>query len=243
MLAGTPTRTTERFRRAAPFAPAYRLARAHLLFVLALALCAIAPAPADAQTAAQPGFDPRQAERKFERLQSDHRPPQLPLRAPRLGAANPKISSTPLFKLRAVAVDGARAIAPDVLMHAYDSYLGKQVSQADLANIADAISEAYRAQGFHLSRAIVPPQDVNAGHIRIEVIEGAITELVVRGDGAETFGVHAALQPALAEHPSRLTTLQRQLLLLNDRPGLRVLDTELEEIGAATGRFRLIVKV
>jgi hemolysin activation/secretion protein len=47
----------------------------------------------------------------------------------------------------------------------------------------------------------------------------------------------------LAENPARLDTLQRQLLLLNDRPGLRILDTQLEEIGTATGRFRLIVQV
>ena len=51
-------------------------------------------------------------------------------------------------------------IAPDALVRAYQAYLGKKVSQADLAAMAEAISEAYRAQGFHLSRAIVPPQDV-----------------------------------------------------------------------------------
>src|SRR5260370_31647540 len=109
--------------------------------------------------------------------------------------------------------------------------------------MADAIREAYRAEGYPLSRAIVPPQDVAAGRIRVQVIEGHIAELVVKGEGAETFGVRAALEPALAEHPSRLSTLQRQLLLLNDRPGLRIIDTQLEEIGAATGRFRLLVQV
>jgi hemolysin activation/secretion protein len=57
------------------------------------------------------------------------------------------------------------------------------------------------------------------------------------------FGVRAALEPIFTERPSRLHTLERQLLLLNDRPGLRILDTGLEEIGIATGRFRLIVQV
>jgi hemolysin activation/secretion protein len=77
----------------------------------------------------------------------------------------------------------------------------------------------------------------------VRVIEGRIAELVVKGDGAELFGVRAALESILAEHPSRLHTLERQLLLLNDRPGLRILDSQLEEIGIATGRFRLIVQV
>ena len=43
------------------------------------------------------------------------------------------------------------------------------------------------------------------------------------------------------ERPSRLATLERQLLLINGRPGVRIEDTALEEIGNATGRFRLIV--
>ena len=47
--------------------------------------------------------------------------------------------------------------------------------------------------------------------------------------------------PVAGERPSRLTTLERQLLLINGRPGVRIQDTSLEEIGNATGRFRLIV--
>jgi hemolysin activation/secretion protein len=49
------------------------------------------------------------------------------------------------------------------------------------------------------------------------------------------------LGPILAEQPSRLATLERQLFLINGRPGVRITDTALEEIGGTTGRFRLIV--
>ena len=213
------------------------------ILTAALIIVVGAGAPARAQSAPQPGFDPRQAERKFDAAQWEQRASQPPLRAPRLSFAKSSADPTPLFVLRKVSLSGAQAIAPDTLAHAYQSYFGKKVSQADLAAMAEAISEAYRAQGFHLSRAIVPPQDVTGNHIRVQVIEGAIAELVVKGEGAETFGVRAALQPVLAEHPARLDTLQRQLLLLSDRPGLRIIDTQLEEIGTATGRFRLIVQV
>jgi hypothetical protein len=44
-----------------------------------------------------------------------------------------------------------------------------------------------------------------------------------------------------ADRPSRLPTLERQLLLINGRPGVRVTDTEFDEIGIASGRFRLVV--
>jgi hemolysin activation/secretion protein len=51
------------------------------------------------------------------------------------------------------------------------------------------------------------------------------------------------LAPVLAERPSRLATLERSLLLVNGRPGVRIEDTTLEEIGHSDGRFRLTVFV
>ncbi len=63
------------------------------------------------------------------------------------------------------------------------------MSQADLVAITEAIGDLYRAAGFHLSRAIVPVQDTQHGRIRLQVIEGSITEVALKGEGAEQFGV------------------------------------------------------
>ena len=161
----------------------------------------------------------------------------LPMQArPKVGA-----DTRPLFELHHVTIVGAHAIPLDRLAVAYQPYIGKKVSQADLAAIAAAISETYRAAGFHLSRAIVPPQDIKGGRVRVEMIEGGIAEVVLKGEGTEEFGVRPMLDPVLAEQPARLATLERQLLLINGRPGVRIEDTSLEEIGPASGQFRLIV--
>ena len=160
---------------------------------------------------------------------------------PRISRSDGRADTRPQFVLRKVSLTGARAIPREEIARTYQPYLGKTVSQADLAAIASAISDLYRAAGFHLSRAIVPPQDVQGGHVRLQVIEGSITEVALKGEGAEQFGVRALLGPVLAEQPSRLPTLERQLLLINGRPGVRITDTALEEIGGASGRFRLVV--
>ncbi|WP_244608014.1 ShlB/FhaC/HecB family hemolysin secretion/activation protein [Bradyrhizobium vignae] len=136
---------------------------------------------------------------------------------------------------------GSLRISPDRIAAVYQPYLAKKVSQADLAAIAGTISDLYREAGFHLSRAIVPPQDIADGHVRIQVIEGAIVQAELKGDGAEQFGVRPMLGPVLAEQPSRLATLERQLFLISGKPGVRITDTALEEIGGTTGRFRLTV--
>src|SRR5206468_6478634 len=78
---------------------------------------------------------------------------------------------------------------------------------------------------------------------RIQVIEGAITDIELKGEGAGQFGIRALLGPVVAEQPSRLATLERQLMLINTRPGVRITDTQLEEIGTASGHFRLVVCV
>ena len=154
-----------------------------------------------------------------------------------------RADSKPLFVLRRVAISGAVAVPQEQLATAYQPYIGKQVSQADLAAIAGAVSDVYRAVGFHLSRAVVPPQDIKGGALRIQVIEGSITDVTLKGDGAEQFGVRAMLAAVLAEQPSRLATLERQLLLISARPGVRIEDTALEEIGTASGQFRLLLSV
>jgi len=194
-----------------------------------------------AQQANQPGFDPRQPEKYFENQTERETLNRPPVRLPTVGQPNTGGDTKPQFVLRGVSVNGAHAVAPDRIAAVYQPYLGKKVSQADLAGIAGAISDLYRADGFHLSRAIVPPQDVADGQVRIQVIEGAIVQVELKGDGAEQFGVRPMLGPVLAEQPSRLPTLERQLFLINGRPGVRIADTALEEIGGASGRFRLTV--
>ncbi|HZR77295.1 ShlB/FhaC/HecB family hemolysin secretion/activation protein [Bradyrhizobium sp.] len=208
------------------------------------ALLALLPAAGRAEQAS-PAYDPRQFDQRFGEGQFERAPavgPNLPmpkLARPAEAAADP----TPLFVLRHVSIVGATTISPGLLAVAYQPYIGRKVSQADLAAIAGSISDIYRAAGFHLSRAIVPPQDISDGTIRIQVIEGSITEVDLKGEGAEEFGVRQMLAPVLAEQPSRLATLERRLVLVSGRPGVRIQDTTLEEIGNASGHFRLTVFV
>ena len=227
-----------RARFAVPVA-GHRFLAACLFFLTAFNTCQ----PARAQQAS-PGYDPRQTERRFEDQQTDPSQAARP-RLPRSPFARPegKGDTKPLFVLKNVAVSGAVAIPRDRLATAYQPYLGKKVSQADLADMASAVSDVYRGAGFHLSRAIVPVQDIKDGTVQLQVIEGSVTEIALKGEGAGEFGVRPMLDVVAMERPLRLATLERQLLLVNGRPGVRIQDTGLEEIGTASGRFRLVVEL
>ncbi|WP_291689894.1 ShlB/FhaC/HecB family hemolysin secretion/activation protein [Bradyrhizobium sp.] len=198
--------------------------------------------PVQAQQAGQPRFDPQQTERRFDHPSDGEAQPGKPaVRVPALARQPATADSKPLFVLRGIVLAGNEALPHERLAAAYQAHLGKPVSQADLAAIAADIGDLYRAAGFHLSRAIVPPQDIQGGKVRIDIVEGRIVEIALTGEGAEQFGVRPFLDPVLAERPARLSTLERQLLLINGLPGVRITDSALEEIGEATGRFRLIV--
>lgn len=194
--------------------------------------------------AREPQLDPRQSERVFDSYITQEKRrvprPQVPqVRAPEAAAQD----RTPLFRLSRVSVTGAEAVSSDTLAAAYRPYLGRTVSKANLADIADKITAIYRDAGYALSRALIPPQDIRDGRLRIRVVEGAISEVVLKGDGAEHFGLQALLDPLTRDKPTRLSALERQLLLASDIPGIRIADTGLEEIGTASGKFRLIVFV
>ncbi len=162
-----------------------------------LLLCMLASVPAKAQ---QPGFDPRQTEKHFDVPQSGQAPSaRSGLRMPLVSRPEVTADTKPMFVLRGVSLTGAHAIPRDQIIRVYQPYLGKKVSQADLAAIAAGVSDLYRAAGFHLSRAIVPPQDIRDGQVRLQVIEGSITEVALKGDGAEQFGIRPLLDPVLAE--------------------------------------------
>jgi hemolysin activation/secretion protein len=134
-----------------------------------LIFSATASIPTKAQQVSQPGFDPRQTEKRFDEPQSGRAPAGRPsaLRVPMLSRPAATGDPRPLFDLH-FSLSGVRAIHHDQITRAYQPYLGKKVSQADLTALAAIISDAYRTAGFHLSRAIVPPQDIHNGRVRVQ---------------------------------------------------------------------------
>jgi len=185
---------------------------------------------------------PIEATRTYDAAQARRRPAAPPaFPEPASDSVGTGSDGGDTFTLEAIEIDGATAIPPQDLAVAYQDYLGRSVSILDLSAISQAITDLYRNAGFSLSRAIVPPQDITNGHVHVSVLEGYIDEIILDGVDDDDFGARRILALLQQERPLRQAALERQLLLVNDTPGLRIADTALEEIGEATGRFRLVV--
>ena len=126
-----------------------------------------------------------------------------------------------LFVLGGLTIDGATVYDPSELLPYYEEKLGQEVSFNDIYEIAGMITAHYRADGYFLSRAIVPPQRISGGIVRIQVIEGYVDSVSFEG-GADTHIVYLNDYAAsiMEARPLKMGVLERYLLLANDLPGV-----------------------
>lgn len=141
------------------------------------------------------------------------------------------------FVLTGLTIDGVTAYPLRDLAPLYADYLAREVSADDLVRIAQAITDKYRADGYFLSRAVVPPQS-GGGHGRIRVYEGYIGEVQVTGDAAPA--LEALLSGLTERRPLRLADLERRLTLATDLPGIRA-RSSIEPVLDDPARHRLVV--
>jgi hemolysin activation/secretion protein len=87
---------------------------------------------------------------------------------------------------------------------------------------------------------MVPPQGISDGRVQIQVIEGSITQVDLRGAGAEQCPTD--FNPVLSEHPSRLATLSGNYCdqqFTRRRHHRHFPRTDLR----ASGRFRIVIRL
>ena len=137
-----------------------------------------------------------------------------------IGQEAPKGAEKILFRLESLSIDGMSRFEPNHFSYLYESSLGKKVSVATLWNIAQSITSAYRDEGHFLSKAYIPPQKIDKGHARISVIEGHIAEVHIKGSSSQDAILHRITKILTREAPTRLATLERGLLLLDQLYGV-----------------------
>lgn len=108
----------------------------------------------------------------------------------------------------------------------YADKIGKTISLADVYGIAADMTRQYRNDGFILTQVVVPPQTIEGGTVKLQVVEGYIDQVDVRGEG-DHIDDAVLLARGYATLVRADTTalnvrqLERALLMINDIPGVR----------------------
>lgn len=148
--------------------------------------------------------------------------PQFDLRiqAPDKSAV-PKAVDEIQFRVDAIVVDGAAAFPRERVDAFFAPLLGKTIGLGAVRDAAQALEDLYRKKGFFLSRVFIPPQQLENGRLTVTVVEGYIEDVTVEGlDSSTRKAVSAALEPLRKHRPIDLASVERQLLILNDIPGV-----------------------
>lgn len=120
-------------------------------------------------------------------------------------------------------ISGARSFASAELMPLVAPWIGQTLDINGLNEAAGAITRFYQGHGHFLSYAYLPAQKVEGGVIEIQVLEGRVdhVEVATASDVRLSDEVVQAHVGKVTESPTVLQpALERQLLLLNDIPGV-----------------------
>ena len=194
------------------------------------------------------------------RLLEQTRPPATPALPP---AAAPRVVDVPVrptitlpdgvtVQASAFRVSGATSYPADVLTAMLQPWVGKRLDIAGLNEAAGVLTRYYQGRGHLLTYAYIPAQRVADGVIEIAVLEGKLDAVQIvtaqdvrlRDEVIQAHTDRLASKPAEAASPSRpvlLPEVERQMLLLNDIPGVaaRAAFTP----GSSTGGADMVVSV
>nr|PRI93625.1 Heme/hemopexin transporter protein HuxB precursor [Haemophilus influenzae] len=134
-------------------------------------------------------------------------------------------------------------MAADELAHILKNYVGKEVSLSDLSNLANEISEFYRNNNYLVAKAILPPQEIEQGMVKILLLKGNMGEIRLQN--------HSALSNKFVSRLSNTTVntsefilkdeLEKFALTINDVPGVNA-GLQLSA-GKKVGEANLLIKI
>jgi hemolysin activation/secretion protein len=146
------------------------------------------------------------------------------------------------FQVHSFNFVGATAFSAMQLKRVVERFVDLELNLNELNQAADAVTEFYHDNGYTLERTTIPAQRIDDGVVTLVVIEGRLGSVLFSGNKLYS---HDLLQHRVDNltHGKLLETrtLERNLLLLNDLPGLEARATL--SPGAEFGTSDVLIKV
>jgi hemolysin activation/secretion protein len=107
-------------------------------------------------------------------------PPDLEDKAP-TELIEPTANATK-FQVDRFEIVGSTKFKPEQLTAATAQFVGKEITFAELLQARSAITKLYTDHGYVTTGAIIPPQTMGQGVVKIEVVEGQLEAINVTGN-------------------------------------------------------------
>jgi hemolysin activation/secretion protein len=148
----------------------------------------------------------RQQQRSLERLDGVPQDSGPALEIPAVGDQALPANADLAFTLDAVVFSQSSIFSSAELEAVVKPYLGQTVHFAELQRILSAVNRLYDQKGYVTARAILPPQNIEQGRVRIQLVEGRVGDLVLEGN---TYMSPAFLRERLSVESGQLVDPQR----------------------------------
>ena len=126
------------------------------------------------------------------------------------------------FTLSDVQFNNLQTIPPELLRPAYANLVGQTLPIATVCDIRDRAATILRAEGY-LAAVQVPPQRIENGVVRFDVLLAKVVRIQVRGDAGRSERLIAGYLSRITEQPVfNIREAERYLLLSRDIPGFDV---------------------
>ncbi|MGE0753910.1 MAG: ShlB/FhaC/HecB family hemolysin secretion/activation protein [Alphaproteobacteria bacterium] len=191
-----------------------------LRLVLASTLIAAFATPVYAQVTVPGSADPTRANDRF-RVQE--RPPveQEPVISVPDSEKKPVPPGGTTFVLKGIEFQDLTVFTQEELSDIYAGKIGQKITLAELNQIVAAVTARYRAAGYILSRAVLPPQRIGDGVVAIRIISGHVDQVTFQGLPEDSRLLNAYANKIRSAKPLDAATLERYLLLMEDLPGVQ----------------------
>ena len=139
-----------------------------------------------------------------------------------------KLSSAVRVFVRQIRFQGNKVFTHQELAKVTAPYLNREATSEDLEDARRAITALYVVHGYVNSGAILPDQDVADGVITFQVVEGALSDIVISGKNRHLCDDYIKGRLQLrAGPPLNLNKLKEGLLLLRQNPNVKQVNAEL----------------
>lgn len=165
-----------------------------------------------------------------EEIQRPTLPPAVPP-AERIVAADDSIERAPCpladpqyanvrIALRQVQFSSVEGIDPAMLDSAWTDRVGQDLPISVVCDIRDRAATMLRSKGY-LAAVRVPPQTIDDGIVRLDILAARMTRIEVRGDAGANEGLLQRYLARLDDQPVfNILDAERYLLLARDIPGM-----------------------
>ena len=153
------------------------------------------------------------------------------------------ISNKKIF-VKDFAFSGNKLISSEELKDSIKAYIGKELTFNQIQELLAIVTKIYIDKGYFVARAYLKKQDLlkNNSVLKISIIEGKFEEIKLNNSSlVNTNSLEAVLDDVKSNEIINIDEIQRSILLINDKSGVKVKSASIEA-GSKIGSSNLLIE-